>query len=94
MVTKKLVHDLDVCFKRLLVKPSMVHIRETQMLMVALTGRFVVALTGPCGCDMPGLKPLLAYSRFMVAVLPGAEALGGLSRGTDRPYFGGALPGT
>ena len=72
MVTKKLVHDLDVCFKRLLVKPSMVHIRETQMLMVALTGRFVVALTGPCGCDMPGLKPLLAYSRFMVAVLPGA----------------------
>ena len=63
MATKKLVHDLDVCFKRLLVKPSMVHIRETQMLMVALTGRFVVALTGPCGCDMPGLKPLLVYSR-------------------------------
>ena len=33
------------------------------MLIVALAGRFVVALTGPCGCDMPGLKPLLAYSR-------------------------------
>ncbi len=60
MTTKELVHDSNVCFKGLLVKPSMVYIRETQMLMVALTGRFLVALTGPCGCRMPGLKPLLA----------------------------------
>ena len=60
MTTKELVHDSNVCFKGLLVKPSMVYIRETQMLMVALTGRFLVALTGPCGYGMPGRKPLLA----------------------------------
>ena len=31
MTTKELVHDSNVCFKGLLVKPSMVHIRETQI---------------------------------------------------------------
>ena len=31
MTTKELVHDSNVCFKGLLVKPSMVYIRETQI---------------------------------------------------------------
>ncbi len=39
MTTKELVHDSNVCFKGLLVKPSMVYIRETQILrLLAVLG--------------------------------------------------------
>ena len=39
MTTKELVHDSNVCFKGLLVKPSTIYIRETQISrLLALLG--------------------------------------------------------
>ena len=71
MTTKELVHDSNVCFKGLLVKPSMVHIRETQIfafvsgsrlsasrLSLGINPHRIQFLT----CDSYRLSPVLALA--------------------------------
>ena len=61
MTTKELVYDSNVCFKGLLVKPSMIYIRETQISrLLAVLGYQPHAV--PLGSDPHRIQSLTCVS--------------------------------